>query len=116
MTLSPSRLATGNGLPVSIDSSTALDPFRHEFPSNRDLLAWTYAQQVADVDMRQGNVFPPHHWLQFGRAVFGASFSKDLIAAEVWARARSSSTWPQQGQGDNHRGGLRNTLRPAPST
>ena len=55
MSLSPARLVTGIGSPVSIDSSTraaALD----DDAVDRHLLARPHAQQVADVHMRQRHI------------------------------------------------------------
>ena len=92
ITLSPGRLVTGIGSPVSIDSSTALSPSSTE-PStgtfspgrmrNRSP-GWTWvsgiSSSVPSARMR--------------RAVLGARPSSALIAAPVSERAFSSSTWP----------------------
>ncbi len=92
ISLSPARLVTGSGSPVSIDSSTALlpsittpstgtfSPGRTRSASPTCTCAIGMSSSAPSVRMR--------------RAVFGARPSSDLIAAEVCERARSSSIWP----------------------
>jgi hypothetical protein len=92
ITLSPARLVTGNGSPVSIDSSSELvpsttTPSTGTFSPGRTRSrspTWTFAIGMScslpSAAMR--------------RAVFGASPSSDLMAAEVCERALSSSTCP----------------------
>ena len=92
MSLSPARLVTGIGSPVSIDSSTAL------LPSTTAPSTGTFSPG------RTRSVSPTCTWVSgtssslpsalMRRAVFGARPSSDLIAAEVCERALSSSIWP----------------------
>jgi hypothetical protein len=62
---------------------------------DRHLLAGAHAQAVADVHMGQRDVFLAAV-VAMRRAVFGASPSSALIAADVWERAFNSSTWPSR--------------------
>ena len=92
MTLSPTRLLTGSGSPVSMDSSIELLP------------SCTMPSTGTFSPGRMRSRSPTCTWLSgtssslpsalMRRAVLGASPSSDLIAAEVWERALSSSTWP----------------------
>ena len=88
MSLSPARLVTGSGSPVSIDSSTAL------LPSTTTPSTGTFSPG------RTRSRSPTCTWVSgtssslpsaaMRRAVLGASPSSDLMAAEVCERAFSS--------------------------
>ena len=92
--LSPARLLTGMGSPVSIDSSSALlpsttmpstgtfSPGRTRSRSPTCTLASGTSSSVPSAAMRL--------------AVLGARPSSDLMAAEVCDRALSSSIWPNR--------------------
>ena len=54
--LSPKRLVTGTGSPVSMDSSTALRP-SVTTPSTGTFLARAHAQQIADMHLVQLHIF-----------------------------------------------------------
>ncbi len=94
MSLSPARLLTGRGSPVSIDSSSELlpsttTPSTGTFSPGRTrsrspTCTWVSgtSSSVPSVAMR--------------RAVLGARPSKDLIAAEVCERAFNSRIWPNR--------------------
>ena len=92
MSLSPARLVTGSGSPVSIDSSRAL------LPSTTTPSTGTFSPG------RTRSASPTCTWASgtsssvpsalMRRAVFGARPSSDLIAAEVLERAFSSRIWP----------------------
>src|SRR5256885_7653499 len=90
MTLSPARLLTGSGSPVSMDSSIELLP------------SCTMPSTGTFSPGRMRSRSPTCTWLSgtssslpsalMRRAVLGASPSSDLIAAEVWERADRKST------------------------
>ncbi len=89
---SPTRLVTGTGSPVSMDSSTALSP-SSTVPSTGTFSPgrtrkwspwWTWGSGMSSSR--------PSALMR--RAVFGASPSSDLIAADVCERALSSSICP----------------------
>lgn len=94
ISLSPTRLVTGKGSPVSMASSTALLPSvttpstgtfspgrtRNKSPS------WTCVSSTSSS--------VPSGWMR--RAVLGARPSRDLMAADVCDRALSSSIWPSK--------------------
>ena len=92
ITLSPTRLATGIGSPVSMDSSTALPP------------SVTSPSTGTFSPGRTRSTSPTCTWFsgtsssvpaaRMRRAVLGANPSSDLMAVEVCDRALSSSTWP----------------------
>ena len=92
MSVSPTRLVTGSGSPVSIDSSSALlpsttTPSTGTFSPGRTRSrspTWTCESGTSD-SVPSGAI---------RRAVFGARPSSDLIAAEVCERAFSSRIWP----------------------
>ncbi|MCY1531504.1 hypothetical protein D9M68_667320 [compost metagenome] len=94
MSLSPTRLVTGSGSPVSIDSSTALPP------------SITTPSTGTFSPGRTRSLSPTCTWpmgtsssvpsAPIRRAVLGASPSSDLIAAEVCERALSSRIWPSK--------------------
>jgi hypothetical protein len=92
MTASPADFSTGTGSPVSMDSST------FDRPSSTRPSTGTFSPG------RTRRRSPTWTWLSAmssswpssrrRRAVFGARPSRALIAAEVFERARSSSTCP----------------------
>ena len=114
ISLSPARLVTGSGSPVSIDSSTALRAFDHH-AVHRHLLARPHAQQVADVHVGQRHVL---------LAAVGGDAARGLRRqAEQRAdrrrglRARLQfQDLAEQRQRDDHRRGLEVHRRPGPST
>ncbi|MCY1208243.1 hypothetical protein D9M72_198620 [compost metagenome] len=89
MTRSPTRLVVGMGSPVIIDSSTALEPSvttpsTGTFSPGRTRSrspTWTWVSGTSSS--------APSGPIRL--AVLGASPSSDLMAAEVWERALSSS-------------------------
>ena len=93
MSLSPARLVTGIGSPVSIDSSIELLPSTTDAVDGH-FLARAHTQQVADVDVGQAECPLRVPSALMRRAVFGARPSSDLIAADVCERALSSSNCP----------------------
>lgn len=92
ISLSPVRLLTGSGSPVSMDSSTAL------LPSTTTPSTGTFSPG------RTRSRSPTCTWASgtssslpsaaMRRAVLGARPSSDWMAAEVCERALSSSIWP----------------------
>ena len=94
ISLSPGRLVTGSGSPVSIDSSTALAP-SVTTPSTGIFSPGRTRSRSPTCTCASGTSCSlPSGSIR--RAVFGASPSKDLIAAEVCERALSSRIWPSR--------------------
>jgi hypothetical protein len=92
MSASPSRLLTGSGSPVSMDSSTALLP-SSTTPSTGTFSPGRTRRRSPTCTCVSGmSSSVPSAAMR--RAVLGASPSSDLMAADVWARARSSNSWP----------------------
>ncbi len=91
-TLSPARLRTGIGSPVSIDSSIELSPSMTT-PSTGTFSPGRMRSRSPTCTWLSG--MSPSVPSSFRRrAVFGARPSNDFSAAEVWPRAFSSSIWP----------------------
>ncbi|MNV18330.1 hypothetical protein D3C71_1091520 [compost metagenome] len=92
ITASPTAFATGTGSPVSIDSSM------EERPSTTVPSTGTFSpgrtrtrSPGCSAAMSRSSSRPSS---RSTRAVFGARPSSALIAADVFARARSSINWP----------------------
>ena len=88
----PGSFSTGIGSPVSIDSSTAVRP-SVTTPSTGTFSPGRTRSTSPGCTSSSGTSLS----LPLGptrRAVFGASPRSRLSAADVWPRARSSSTWP----------------------
>ena len=92
ISLSPGRLLTGSGSPVSIDSSTALDPSVTTPSTGTFSPGRTRSRSPTCTCVRGTSSSVPSGRMR--RAVFGARPSSDLIAAEVCERALSSRIWP----------------------
>jgi len=92
ITVSPTALATGTGSPVSIDSSmeerpSTTVPSTGTFSPGRTRTRSPGCSAVMSTSSSRPSP-------RSTRAVFGARPSSALIAAEVFARARSSINWP----------------------
>ena len=92
ISVSPMRLLTGIGSPVSIDSSTAL------LPSSTTPSTGTFSpgrtRSMSPTCTFASGMSASLPSISTRRAVWGARPSSDLIAAEVCERAFSSSSWP----------------------
>ena len=92
--LSPGRFSIATGSPVTIDSSTALDPSMTD-AIDGDPLSRAHAQPVADHDLLERDVRIPCRHPVRTRAVLGVKPRSARIAPFVLLRARSSSTCPR---------------------
>ena len=92
ITLSPTRLVTGIGSPVSMDSSTELPP-SVTTPSTGTFSPGRTRSKSSTCTWFSG-ISSSVPSSRMRRAVLGARPSSDLMAAEVCDRALSSSTWP----------------------
>ena len=91
---SPGRLSTGSGSPVSIDSSTALAPSTTTPSTGTFSPGRTRSRSPMCTCASGMSCSRPSGSMR--RAVFGASPSSDLIAADVLERAFSSSICPSR--------------------
>jgi len=94
ISLSPGRLLAGNGSPVSMDSSTALDPSTTTPSTGTFSPGLTRSRSPTCTCVSGTSSSLPSAAMR--RAVLGASPSSDLIAIEVCERAFSSRTWPSR--------------------
>jgi len=92
ITLSPTRLATGIGSPVSMDSSTELPPSVTTPSTGTFSPGRTRSKSPTCTWVRGTSSSVPSSRMR--RAVLGARPSSDLMAAEVCDLALSSSIWP----------------------
>ena len=92
ITLSPTRLATGIGSPVSMDSSTELPPSVTSPSTGTFSPGRTRSRSPTCTWVSGTSSSVPSDRMR--RAVLGARPSNDLMAAEVCERALSSSTCP----------------------
>jgi hypothetical protein len=93
ITLSPARLVTGIGSPVSIDSSTALSPSTTSPSTGTFSPGRMRSRSPTWTCVSSTSSSLPSALIR--RAVFGARPSSDLIAAEVRERALSSRICPK---------------------
>ena len=110
----PAVFSTGIGSPVTIDSSTALAP-SSTTPSTGTFSPGPDAQAIADVNRVERHVLFGAVVTQSTARDVGARPSSLRMAAPVWLRARSSSTWPSRTSVDDDRGRLEVDARPRPS-
>ena len=94
ISLSPLRLVTGMGSPVSMDSSTALLPSSTKPSTGTFSPGRTRRRSPMCTWVSGMSASLPSSAMR--RAVLGARPSKDLMAAEVCERALSSSNWPSK--------------------
>ena len=92
ISLSPTRLVTGNGSPVSMDSSSALLPSSTMPSTGTFSPGRTRRLSPSCTSARGMSSSLPSGCTR--RAVLGDRPSSDLMAAEVLDRAFSSSNWP----------------------
>ena len=92
MSLSPARLLTGSGSPVSIASSTALLPSTTTPSVGTFSPGRTRSRSPTCTCVSGTSSSLPSAAMR--RAVFGARPSSERIAAEVCERAFSSRIWP----------------------
>ena len=93
VTVSPSVFATGNGSPVTIDSSTVVAPERTEPSTGTFSPGRTRSRSPGATRCSGTSSTEPSS--RSSRAVSGARASNDRMASPVRARARNSSTWPR---------------------
>ena len=94
MSLSPTRLLTGSGSPVSMDSSKALLPSVTTPSTGTFSPGLTRSRSPTCTWLKSMSSSAPSAPMR--RAVLGDKPSKDLIAAEVCERALSSSNCPSK--------------------
>ena len=92
MSRSPAVFSTGMGSPVTIDSSTALLPSTTAPSTGTFSPGRTRSRSPTCTSSSGTSPSDPSSCSR--RAVFGARPSRDLMALDVWLRARSSSTCP----------------------